>query len=415
MTEKEEKHIKLIRDKENRRAARERVKRQKERRIAITIAAFFVVIALIYSFWNRYFNAYEELTSTPNSDANYTQFATFGNGYFKYSKDGVSYLDADENIIWTEAYNMEQPSISIAGEYAAIADLDGNQVKIYDVKGITGDYSMPYPIRNVQMANQGVFCIVLEGDDANYIRLYDSNGGLLADIKTQIENNGYPLAVAISSDGEKLAASFYGAEGINSKNVLSFYNFGEGGKGQNGNLVGTYQFEDMLIPKIVFMDDETVCVVGDNQTIFYQMKEKPKKIREINFDTEIKSVFSDEKYIGFVIENDEADVESALAKKYQILLYNKYGKLKESFGREVIYENIRLQDNVIYCYSESECSLLRTNGTEFFCKNMGQNIVNILPGRNRREFLFLYSDRSARVRLKNSLNAEADDSLETEE
>jgi hypothetical protein len=42
------------------------------------------------------------------------------------------------------------------------------------------------------------------------------------------------MSVALSSDASKLAASYYRVDGIDSQNIISFYNFGEGGKGQAG-------------------------------------------------------------------------------------------------------------------------------------------------------------------------------------
>lgn len=402
--EKEKRRIQIIEDRKNREEYVRQRRQRRDRRIAAGLIIFFVITAFAYSFWNRKFQTYEELTSTPNSEANYTQIAVYRDGYMKYSKDGISCLDSKEQILWTEAYNMEKPFISVADNYAVVADLEGNEVQLYDENGKVGDYSMPYPLKRVQAADQGVFCVVLEGDGANYIRLYNREGKILTDIKTQIENNGYPLAVAISSDGQKMAASFYCVDGINSKNVLSFYNFGEGGKGQSGNLVGTYQFEQTLIPKVEFMDDETVCAIGDNQTILYHMKDKPKKIRQIEFEKEIKSVFSSNQYIGYICENEEDDVQAGKVKPYQVMIYNKNGRLKESFGWEKLYETVELKKNILFCYTGSECAFVRINGIEFFHQDMGQNIVNILPTSNRKEMVIVYSTRSVRIRLKNSFH-----------
>lgn len=401
--EKEKRKIEIIKTREDRKEYAEEQRRNRDRKIAIAVSVLFAVVAVVYSFWNRSFNSYEELTSTPNAAANDTQFARYGKGYMKYSKDGISCLDDKEQILWTEAYNMQKPFISIEGEYVVVADLEGNEIQIYNQEGKVGKCSMPYPIKSVRAAAQGVFCVVLEEDDANYIRLYNRDGKLLTDVKTQIESNGYPLDVAISSDGKKMAASFYCIDGITAKNIVSFYNFGEGGKGQSGNLVGTYQFEDTLIPKVEFMDDETVCVVGDNQTIFYHMKDKPKKIRQIDFEGEIKSVFSNAEYIGYICENPEEDVAAGRMQPYQMMLYNKKGRLVKSFEREKLYETVKLQGNIITCYSGSECSLIYDNGIEFFVQDMGQNIINILPTRNRKQLLFVYSDRSVRISMKNEM------------
>lgn len=376
------------------------------RKAAVGMIFFFMITGLIIAYWNRSFNSYKELTSVPSSEGTETQFALYGDGYLKYSKDGISYINTQEELIWTEAYTMEAPSISVKGEYAVLADLDGNDVHLYNNTGKLGDYSMSFPIKKVMAAEQGVFCVILDGGDANYIRLYNRKGEILAEIKTQIENNGYPMAVAISSDGMKLAASFYRVEGIDSQNVLSFYNFGEGGKGLSGNLVGTYSFDDMLIPKVEFMDDNTVCAVGDSKTILYEMKTKPKKIHEIDFDTEILSVFSNEKYIGYICPNSEEEIASGKKKAYETYIYNKRGRLVKSFDKDELHENVSIFGRVIVSYSASTCVMEKMDGKEIFRQDMGENIIDVLPTNHMRDFMFVYGDRSSKIRLINELEKE---------
>lgn len=408
MAEKEKGKIHIIREGINREDDEDRQKKNPAKRAAVFYTVLMVVCALAFAFWNREFQSYEEVTSTPNSEANDTRFVLYRGDYLKYSKDGISYLDQKEKIIWTEAYNMEKPKISVQGEYAVVADLGGNQIQLFDKDGKIGEYSMPYPVKNVQAAAQGVFCVVLMEEGSSYIRLYNRDGKLLTDIKSQLESNGYPLAVSISSDGMKMAVSYYFVDGMKSKNILSFYNFGEGGKGQSGNLVGTYQFEDTLIPKVMFMDDDTICAVGDNQTLFFQMDVKPKKIRKIEFEREIKSVFSSSQYIGFIYENDQEVVERGDASPYQVSIYKKNGRLKTDFGIETLYEENILIDDILYSYTGSACSLRTLKGIEFFQNDMGQNIIDILPTNKRRDFLFVYGDRSAKVHLKNTFHKKTD-------
>lgn len=379
---------------------------QRYRKIALSMTVILLVLSLFISYWNRSFNGYKELSSTPSSEGTETQFALYGDGYLKYSKDGISYLDQDEKLIWTEAYTMESPYVSVRGEYAVLADLEGNDVHLYDSKGRLGDYSMSFPIRQVMAAEQGVFCVILDGGDANYIRLYNRAGELLSEIKTQIENNGYPMAVAISSDAKKLAASFYRVEGIDSQNVLSFYNFGEGGKGQSGNLVGTYQFDNMLIPKVEFMDDDTVYAVGDHKTLIYQMKSKPKKTHEITFDREILSVFGNEKYLGYICQSSEEEIAKDGERAYQTYIYNKNGRLVRNFDKDELHENVRIFGSIIVSYSAGTCVMERLDGKEIFRQDMGENIIDVLPTNRMRDFLFVYGERSSRIRLCNTLEVD---------
>lgn len=384
------------------------------RKVALILTVLLVGVSLFLAVWNRTFNSYEELKWTQNTEGNGTRYAVFLDGYLKYSKDGVSYQDQKENVKWTEAYTMSKPVSAVRGSYAAVADMEGNAVYLYDESGKVGSYSMPYPIQKIMVAEQGVFCVVLDGDGINYIRLYHKNGEVLAEIKTQIEINGYPMAVALSSDGSKLVASYYRVDGIDSQNVLSFYNFGEGGKGQSGPLIGTVQYDNMLLPKITFMDDDLVCAVGDEKMLVYQVSGKPKQLREVEYPADLKNVFNGDDYIGFTCENPLDKVEAGEADPYEIYLYDKNGRLKRHFGTEQIYETVQLQGEVLIGYTGSTCSMTRIGGTEMFYQNMGKSIVDILPTNKRNEYLFVFSEGSARIKLTNKLSLPVVEETETE-
>lgn len=408
----ENKNIEIVRDGSRLMSYESYQKIRRNQRIAVVLTVVLVAASLFIAFWNRTFNSYEELTWTQNTEGNGTQYAVYLDGYLKYSKDGISYMNQKESLIWTEAYTMDKPVIAVSEQYAAVADMEGNAVYLYDKSGKVGGYSMSYPVKKIMVAEQGVFCVVLDGDDVNYIRLYDKDGEMLAEIKTQIEINGYPMSVALSPDGSRLVASYYRVDGIDSQNILSFYNFGEGGKGQSGPLIGTYQFDNMLIPKIVFTGDDTVYVVGDSKMLVYNVESKPKQLKEIVYPADIINVFSNEKYVGFTCENPVESVEAEEASPYEIYIYNKNGRLKKHFGVEKVYETVQIIDNVIVGYTGTVCSMVRTNGTEAFSYDMGRNISSVLPTSSRTEFLVVYSEGSARIRLKNDLAVQLTEEVE---
>ncbi len=62
----------------------------------------------------------------------------FGDNVIKYTKDGASYIDASGKTIWTQSYEMKTPIININGDYAVIADQQGNEMYICSKEGCTG-------------------------------------------------------------------------------------------------------------------------------------------------------------------------------------------------------------------------------------------------------------------------------------
>ena len=119
---------------------------------------------------------------------------------------------------------------------------------------------------------------------------------------------------------------------------------------------------------------------------------------------------------GFTCENPIEEVEAEEAKPYEIYVYNKGGRLLKQFGVDTVYDEVKLIDNVIAGFSGNVCYMIRTNGSEAFYGDMGKNIVDILPTNSKTEFLFVYSESCARVRLRNEIIMEEEtETVEIEE
>lgn len=156
-------------------AEHERIR--KNQKIGIGLAVILVAFSLFLAFWNRNFNAYEELRYTQNTEGNGTRYEAYMEGFLKYSKDGISYLNQKDAVQWTAAYTMSKPEAVVQGEYAAVADMEGNAVQLYDRTGKIGEYSMSYPIKKIMVAKQGVFGVVL-----------DAQKNIISDYIIQTEN-----------------------------------------------------------------------------------------------------------------------------------------------------------------------------------------------------------------------------------
>lgn len=43
-----------------------------------------------------------------------------------------------------------------------------------------------------------------------------------------------------------------------------FYNFGDAGQNKEDNIVAEYQYENIVIPQIIYLDNTTAVAFGDN-------------------------------------------------------------------------------------------------------------------------------------------------------
>lgn len=361
---------------------------------AVVAVATVMIIAFLF---NKEYKGYRVLDSNETNYENTASYVEFCGGLLKYTPDGVSYMDANGNTVWSAGVDMKQPVAVVSGKYVAIADLNGNTVGVFNDEGPVSNVTMPYTICDVDVANQGVFAVVLESEETNYINLYNKKGEIVYEIQTTIDKSGYPLDISISDDGEKLFTSYLNINNTNAENSLAAYNFGDVGQNSNADrMVGGYKFNDEVIPKVEFIDNDTVVAFGTTTVTVYAMKEKPTEKASIKFDQDIRSVFYNEKYIG-VIQNNE-DQESN--HKYVIKVYDLNGHLEFDDYIDFEYDNVYAAEKEIIITGGTDCLIYRTNGSVKFSGQLTGPIMSVVPNSNSLEYVVVYDDLTETIKLK---------------
>lgn len=380
--------------------------KRKNTKTVVRISAVIIiaiVLAFISTMLNKEYKGYRVLSRVDTNYENTASYIQFCNNLLKYTPDGVSYINKNGDIVWSAGINMKMPIAVVRGNYAVVADLNGNSVCVFNEEGQVSSLTMPYTICDVDIAKQGAFAVVLESDKTNYIKLYDKNGKDIYELQTTIDKSGYPIDIAISEDGKKLFTSYINMTGTSISNNLAAYNFGDVGQNTNADrMVGGYMFDSQVIPKVSFVDNDTVVAFGTNEIIIYAMKEKPSEKARIKFDEEIQSIFYSEKYIGIIIKNDDPDDNSLYITK----VYDLKGKLKFETGIDFNYDNIYADKKEFLISGGSDLIIMRKNGKLKFKGMLSGKIVNIVPTGNRLEYVVTYDNSTEIIKLKSDPSTE---------
>lgn len=121
--------------------------RQKEwaRRIFMTILLLFVLLILYMLNNSRCeFYTYKEEMKTEDNDA--VAYETFGEGYIKYSKNGIEYQKKFGTAEWNIPLSVRNPVLVKAEPYVLLSDKGSNVLMLFDVKGKVGELTLKYPI-----------------------------------------------------------------------------------------------------------------------------------------------------------------------------------------------------------------------------------------------------------------------------
>lgn len=384
---------------------REQLTRSQKKASYVLFALVAIVVVLVISFlFNKQYKGYKIVDSNITDYENTANYIEFCSGLLKYTPDGVSYIDANGNTVWSAGVDMKQPVAVVSGKYVAIADLNGNAVGVFNNEGPVSNVTMPYKICDVDVANQGAFAVVLESEETNYINLYNKKGEIVYEIQTTIDKSGYPLDISISDDGKKLFTSYLNIENGNAQNSLAAYNFGDVGQNSNADrMVGGYKFDGEVIPKVEFIDNDTVVAFGTHTITVYAMKEKPTDKASIELKEDIRSVFYNEKYIG-VVQNYTGEGNH----KYVVKVYNLNGNQEFSSYIDFDYDNIYAAYKEIIITGGTNCLIYRTNGSVKFEGQMAGNIMSMVPNSNSLEYVVVYDDLTETIKLKLGKTEEID-------
>lgn len=374
----------------------------------VAVIVVIIILAGIYMiFAGRGYNGYEVVEETGVKNASMLDYAPYQNSLLKFSKDGATYVDEKGKAVWNETFAMKMPTADVSGEYAAIADMNGNDVYIFNTQGKVSNTTMPYKICDIAVASQGEFAVILEDEKVNYINIYDKNGEQISEIQTTIDKSGYPMDMDLSSDGTKLFSTYLYLDGVDVKNGLAAYNFGPVGVNENADrLMGGYQLEDTLVPKVEFLDNNTICAFGDNQIILYSMREKPSEKARIALKSEVQSVIYNDKYVGIVISNEEETKKNEEKAPYVLELYNTNGRKVMTQKIDFSYENVRMTKDEIVFTGGTECRIYTVKGKLKFSYTFSKNVVDMVPTGYSSRYIVLYDSGSEVVRLKHQSEKE---------
>lgn len=376
-------------------------KRKKQRITRIIILFLLVAAAVLYVIGTHWeYKGYKVVESNQTDYSNTANYIRFSDNLLKYTTDGVSYINAKGETVWTTGINMKVPVAVASGDYAVVADMNGNTVCVFNTEGEVSSQTMQYPICDVDVGDQGVFAVVLESEKTNYVNLYTRKGEIVYEIQTSIDKNGYPLDISISDNGEKLFTSYMRVGDMVMENALAAYNFGEVGQNSNADrLVGSYDFSDQVFSKVQFVDNDTVVAFGTKTIEIYTMKEKPMLKKRIAFEQEIRSVFYGEDYIGVIQKNTNADMDNL----YTIRAYNLRGN--EMFSKSISfdYDNIFAGKDEIIVTGGNDCAIFRKNGSVRFDGKLKNRIRSVVPSGKHLEYVVVYENETQVIKLKNVL------------
>ena len=359
------------------------------------VAAIALFVGILNVVVNKYYTEFEVLAATPRKDSNSVQYKEYAEGVLKFSRDGAAGIDAKGNILWNGSYDMNNPQADVCGKYVVIGDVGGKEWYIYNGKDSGTRFEETLSVVQVQVSQQGIVAVMLEDKDSNEVHIYNPYGDtqkLLAEIPTNVKEDGYPMDISISDDGKKLVtAYFFVNEGVGESHV-SFYNFDEVGEDKVNRIVGGVDYGETLVHNVEFIDNNTVCILKEDGFALYSMEELPEEIVTETIEAKIQSAVLGSSGIGFVLDSEEEGWQ-------EFALYTLAGKKMLSKKIDYEYETVSMIGDEIVFLSDLEGIILRNTGSEKFHYRFFKRMEYIFGTKEKNTYIFVDEANIEKVKL----------------
>lgn len=361
--------------------------------VLVVVAVVIIGIELICAIQS--YDEYEVRNEIERKSSISTQYQMFGDCLLEYSNDGISCFNKSREVIWNQSFEMTSPKVQSCGEYLVVYDAAGTKLFILTEKGLEKSLEMTSPIQTVCIANQGTIAVLMKENQESQVKLFDKKGNELANGKFYGDKGGFPIDIALSHDGTKLAVDMVDVTKGKVNTTISFYNFGSVGQSEIDNNVGSYTIEGVLIPSIDYVSNSRMVGMGTGKMVVFDGTQKPELTQEIDIEEEILSYFHNEKYIGIVYDN--AEVENS----WHIKVMDMRGKTVMENDTTIPYTTIEFLSNNEICVTNStQCEIFTIHSIKKFTYEFDEELYKVFASGGGQDYTFIFKDTIEEVKLK---------------
>ena len=324
-----------------------------------------------------------------------TAYANVNGNVVQYGGSGAVCINSKGETLWTVSYEMQQPIVSVSGNVIAIANRNGCYVYVMNPDGLMGTIHTMLPIQNIASAENGEVAVVMSDSRTTWVRLYTAKGKEIAYLVRTMAENGYPIAAAISPDGETLCLSSVQMSSTSVKSNVSFYNFGRAGSKVPDHLVDYSDFIDETIPYVRYLDDSTCVGVSDKRLILFKSTFLHRfGSTNIMFSENLQGVFSSDNFTGLLFTNTSGKSQ------YRLDIYNRNGKRVGDIHFSMQFTHLAIAGDKVYINNEHECQIYSMNGQCLYDGSFGSSIRALIPGATLNDLMVVTAGEIDSVRLR---------------
>lgn len=357
--------------------------------IAVVVLIVILIVCLQYA--SHVYTSYDILDSEEFSRIEASKLVTLGENILTYSHDGAYCTDKDGKVLWNQTFEMQNILISINGDVVAFADYNGKNIYVWNSKEKVNEVTTTMPIKNIAVAETGRVAASVADTGITWIHIYDADGKQAYEIKTTMEQSGYPLDFSFSPNGELLGLVCVYVDADVIKSQVAFHNFGAVGSNKSDYKVSADIYPDTVIPYIEFINDDTAVAVGDDRVLMYSGEQKPILKSNHMVDSQIQAVYHNTEYVGVLLPSDVPE------KQYKLMVLKK-NKEDDKFGDFYLndnYNDLFFTEDYFVAYNNTDCMIQSYRGATKFDGNFLNSADLLIPIGNGKSYKYILVSRDS--------------------
>ena len=382
---------------------------KKQLGIAALLLLLLLALMTIISIF-RVHTDYAVLSTYKQESNQEDQYVAFHNTVLQYGSNGISCIDSQNKVLWSQTFEMDRPILAMSDSYIAVADQSGNDIWLFDANGYVQQMTSSYQILQIAVSNEGSVAAALERNKNCYLQIYNSAGELTAGGEAHLKESGYPVALALSSDGKTLAVSYLTVSTGSLSSTISFYDFSSQDENSD-HVLDSFENEGLTIARLAYLKNGNLVAFGNKEVQIYSGGDSPELKTQLEPEGNIVSIFVGSERFGLVFQNQQTasgDAEEGRAESgdssnstYRLEVYKESGKKSFSTDFSIAYDRIYEMENGEICIEgNSALVFVSKMGRVFYEESFEQPLLGLAPLDRYHHYYLVFPDRSERIRLK---------------
>ena len=382
---------------------------KKQLGIAALLLLLLLALMTIISIF-RVHTDYAVLSTYKQESNQEDQYVAFHNTVLQYGSNGISCIDSQNKVLWSQTFEMDRPILAMSDSYIAVADQSGNDIWLFDANGYVQQMTSSYQILQIAVSNEGSIAAALERNKNCYLQIYNSAGELTAGGEAHLKESGYPVALALSSDGKTLAVSYLTVSTGSLSSTISFYDFSSQDENSD-HVLASFENEGLTIARLAYLKNGNLVAFGNKEVQIYGGGDSPELKTQLEPEGNIVSIFVGSERFGLVFQNQQTasgDAEEGRTESgdssnstYRLEVYKESGKKSFSTDFSIAYDRIYEMENGEICIEgNSALVFVSKMGRVFYEESFEQPLLGLAPLDRYHHYYLVFPDRSERIRLK---------------